>query len=70
MSQRDRQHFGQTGMQIRSPVWHGGLGIWHNHSCSLGHSGSSDLIPGLGNPYATRWPKKKVKKKTLKTYIE
>lgn len=37
--------------------------IQHCHSCSLHHSSGSDLIPGLGTPYATGEPKKKKRKK-------
>ena len=28
-------------------------------SCTVGHNCASDLIPGLGTPYASGWPKKK-----------
>ena len=30
---------------------------------TVGCSSGSDLIPGLGAPYAMGWPKKKIKKK-------
>ena len=36
-----------------------GLRIQHCHSCGIGHSFSSDSIPGLGNPHALGWPKRK-----------
>jgi len=34
-------------------------GIWHSHSCNIGHDWGSDLIPGLGTPYASGQPKKR-----------
>ena len=36
------------------------------HSCSLDHNCSSDLIPGLGTPYASGSAQKKKKKKKKK----
>ena len=36
-----------------------GLRIQHCPSRGLGLHCSSDLIPGLGTPYAARWPKKR-----------
>ena len=39
--------------------WHGGLRIQCCHSCNFGCSYGLDLIPGLGAPYASGWPKKK-----------
>ena len=27
--------FGSPGLQVRSPAWHSGSGIWHCHSCGL-----------------------------------
>ena len=35
----------------------------HWGSCGLDCSYGSNLIPGLGTPYALGWPKKKKKKK-------
>ena len=45
------------------PAQHCGLRRWHCCSCGLGCSCGSDLIPGLGTPCATGWPKKEKKKK-------
>ena len=42
------------------PAWHGGLKDL-GPSCSVGYNCGSDLIPGLGTPYAKGWPKKKKK---------
>ena len=63
--QRDWQHLGSAGMQVRSLAWHSGLRIWRCHSCGLGCDCSSDLIPGLGTPHATSWPKLKQTNKNL-----
>ena len=41
------------------PARHSGLRIWR---CQLGHNYGSDLIPGLGNPYAVGRSKKGKKK--------
>jgi len=35
---------------------------WHCRSCDLGHNYGSDLMPGLGTPYAVGRPKKKKNK--------
>ena len=56
--QWDQQHLWSAGMQVRSPAWHSGLRIPHCHRYGLDHNCSSDLIPGLGTPYAMGWPKK------------
>ena len=58
----------QWDMQLWDAGWfpqpgHGGLRIQHCCSCDIGHNCGSDLIPGLGTPYAMEWPKKKKKKK-------
>ena len=60
---RDWRHLGSAGLQVQSPAQYSGLGIWHCHSCSLGHNSGLDLIPGPGTPYATGQPKMKKKKK-------
>ena len=39
--------------KVQSPAW---------HSCGLGGTCGSNLIPGLGTPYAMGQPKKKKKK--------
>ena len=53
------------GTQVRSPALSSGLRIWSCHSCGLGCNYGSDLIPGLGAPYATGQPKRKRKKKDV-----
>ena len=65
VAQGDRQCLGCAGTQVPSPAWHSGLRIQHCHSCSLGHDYGSDLILGLGTPYAMGWPKKKGQKKRI-----
>ena len=50
-------------MQVRSPPQQNRLRIRHCHSCGVGHNYGLDLMPGLGTPYATGWPKKREKKK-------
>ena len=57
MAQWDLQHLGSTGTQVQSPAWHSGVRIQHCHSNGLGLNCGSDLIPGLGTPYALGWPK-------------
>lgn len=52
-----------AGMQVQSPVRHSGSGIWCCHSFGLGPDCCSDLIPGLGSPYAAGRSKKEQKKK-------
>ena len=47
------------GMQVRSPAQHSGLRIWRCHSCGIVCNCGLDLIPVLGTPYATGWPKRK-----------
>ena len=43
---------------VLSTAQHSGLGIWHCCSCGVGHSCSSDLIPGPGNFHMLwLWPK-------------
>ena len=56
---------GSSGMQVRSLAQHSGLRMQCCHSNGLGQNYGSDLIPGLGMPYATGQPKKKRKKKTF-----
>ena len=55
MVQGDRWHL----CSARMP-W---LRVWHCRSCGVGRNCSSDLISGLGTPYAMGQPKKKTKKK-------
>ena len=54
---------GSAGTQFRFwssvSAWHSVLRIQCCCSYSLGCDCHSDLIPGLGIPYATRWPKRK-----------
>ena len=59
MAQWDRQHLGSAGTQVWSPAQHSGLTI--RCCCSFGLDGncSSDLILGLGTPYAKRQQKEK-----------
>ena len=64
VTQRDWQHLGSSGTQVRSPAWHSGLRIQHCHSCDLGPDRGLDLIPGLGTPYAAGQLKKEKKKFT------
>ena len=66
MARWDWQHLCSMETQVWSLAQHSGLRIWHCCSCSVGHSCSSDLIPGLGTPCAMGWPKKKEKKKREK----
>ena len=60
--QRNRRRLGSAGTQVPSPAWHRGLRIQHCHSCGIGHTCSSDLIPGPGAPHAMGRPKWKFKK--------
>ena len=60
----DWQCFCSTETQVQSLAQHSGLRIWHCRGC--GHNCSSDLIPGLGTPYAVgHLPKNKTKQKLL-----
>ena len=61
MVQRDWQHPGSAGMQVRSLAQYSGLRIRHCRSCGVGRDGSSDLISGLETPFAVGRPKKKKK---------
>ena len=47
---------------------HSGLRIWQCHRCGLGLNCGSELIPGLGVPYAARQPKIEREKKKTKLY--
>ena len=47
-------------------LWHSGLRIWHCLSCGIGHSCSSDLIPGPGTSICCGWSQKKTNKNTKK----
>ena len=47
---------------VWSLVWHGGLRIWHCYSCGIGHSCSSDLLPGLGTSICCGCDQKEKKK--------
>ena len=66
----ESSHYGATrnqrpqwnaGMEVQSLAWHGGLKTQCCCSCSIGHNYGSDLIFGLGTPYAKRQPKKNKK---------
>ena len=57
VAQQDRQHLGSAGMSVRSAAKHSGLRMQHYRSCSLVQGCCSDLIPGLGAPYASKWLK-------------
>ena len=70
MTQWDWQHLGSPGIQAPSPAQHDELRIWRCCSCGLGCKYGSDLIPGLGTPYATGRPKKRKKKKKVKEVLE
>lgn len=61
VAQQDWRRLGSDGGQVWSPAQHNGLSIQSCHSCSLDHNFGSDLIPGLGTPYASGLPKKKKK---------
>ena len=66
MVQWDQQHLGVLGQRFDSQPRHSGLRIQHCSSCDLGHNCGSDLIPGLGIPYASGRPKVKgLKKKSI-----
>ena len=58
-AQWDWQHLGSPGMQVRSLAQHCGLTVRRVHSCDTGGNCGSDLIPGLGTPYAVGRAKKK-----------
>ena len=49
------------GMQVPSLASLSGLSIWGCRSRGLGHNCGSNLIPGLGTPFAKGQPKKKDK---------
>ena len=66
VAQQDRRCLGSPGARVQSPAWHRWLRIWHFYSYGLGRDCSSDLIPGLGVPYAAGWPKMEKKKKKKK----
>ena len=55
-------------MQVQSLAQHSGLRIWCCHSCSLGHSCGSNLIPGLGTPYALGGGQKRKKREEILTH--
>ena len=50
---------GMLAHWVQSLALHCGLGIQHCHSRGLCHSCDSDVIPGLGTPYAVGQPRKK-----------
>ena len=56
VAQWGQWYLGSAGAQVRFPARHSGLTIWCCHSCGLGHSCSSEVIPGLGAPYAEGQP--------------
>ena len=74
MVQQDGWHLRSTRMQVRCPAWHRGLRSRCCHSCGLGHNCASNLLPGLGKPYALgqrkkqKEPKKQKQNKTKKTH--
>ena len=45
VAQRHHKHLWTTGMQVQSLAPHSGLRIWHCHSCGIGHSCGSNVIP-------------------------
>ena len=55
-----------TGTRVWFLAWHSGLGTLHFCSCRLGQDCGSNLIPGLGAPYAAGQPKMTKKKKRKK----
>ena len=55
----DHWCLGSTGRQVPFLARHSGLRIRHYRSYGLGGNCGSDLIPGLGTPYALGRPKKK-----------
>ena len=63
----DWQHLWSAGMQVQSPAQHSGLRIQCCHSYRVGCNCSLDLIPGPGTPYTMGRPKKKGKKKPLRS---
>lgn len=52
MVQEDRGVWGDLGHRLDSWPGTSGLGTWCCHSWSTGQVFDSDLIPGLGMPYA------------------
>ena len=60
MAQRGQWHLWSTGTQVGSPAGPGG--VRGGYCCSLGGSFGLDVIPGLGTPYDSGWPKKRKKK--------
>lgn len=65
--QGDRQHLCSAGTQVRPPAQHRRFRILSCPSYSIGHSGSLDLTPSPGTPYAGGWPKeKRIKKRILR----
>ena len=63
--QWDRRHLGSIGTQVQSLAHNSGLRMQHCHSCSLGGNCGSDLIPGLGTPYAMGWERKNGRKEGI-----
>ena len=57
--------FGECWDAGSTPSMPSGLRIRCCHSCSLGCNCGSDLIPGLGTPYAKGQPKKRKRKKEM-----
>ena len=53
MLKQDQQH-------LRDAWIHIGVRIQHYCSCDLGHNSNSNLIPGLGTPYAKKGKRKKI----------
>ena len=57
VAQQNQQHLCSAWMQVPSLDQHSGLRIWCCCSYDLSHNCGLDLIPGLGNVYATGQPK-------------
>ena len=67
VAQWDQQHLGTAGTQVQSLAQHSLVqGSTVAATANSGCNYNSDLISGLGTPYAVRWPKKKKKKKKKK----
>lgn len=47
-----------------------GLSVWCCHNCSIGHNCGSDIIPGLGPPFAWGWGEGTKKDKKKKCFSE
>ena len=65
LAQWDQQHLGSTGTQVQSLAMAQWIKDWCCYSCALDPDCGSDLIPGLGIPYASEWLKMERKKESL-----